>query len=81
LNTTARAPLRAEPTMKAVVLKEFGGLENLTVEDLPIPRVGQGSILLRAAAASANPVDVSSPREHHSAHLSPRRSDATSPEP
>jgi len=45
--------------MKAVVFKEFGGLENLCLDDLPIPRVGQGSVLLRAAAASANPVDVS----------------------
>jgi NADPH:quinone reductase len=45
--------------MKAVVLKKFGGLENLSLEDLPIPRVGQGSVLLRAAAASVNPVDVS----------------------
>jgi NADPH2:quinone reductase len=45
--------------MKAVVLKEFGGLENLSLDCLPIPRVGRGSVLLRAAAASANPVDVS----------------------
>ena len=45
--------------MRAVVLKEFGGPENLSLEDFPIPRVGQGSVLLRAAAASANPVDVS----------------------
>ena len=45
--------------MKAIVLKKFGGLENLSLDDLPIPRVGQGSVLLRAAAASVNPVDVS----------------------
>src|SRR5262249_13380581 len=45
--------------MRAVVLKEFGGPENLTLEDFPSPRVGQGQVLLRAAAASANPVDVS----------------------
>ncbi len=45
--------------MKAVVLKKFGGLENLSPDDLPIPRVGRGSVLLRAAAASANPVDIS----------------------
>jgi NADPH:quinone reductase len=45
--------------MKAVVLKEFGGVENLSLDDLPVPRVGAGSVLLRAAAASANPVDVS----------------------
>lgn len=45
--------------MKAAVLKEFGGVENLSLDDLPIPRVDHGSVLLRAAAASANPVDVS----------------------
>ena len=45
--------------MKAVVLKAFGGPENLSLEDLPIPRVGQGSVLIRVAAASANPVDSS----------------------
>jgi hypothetical protein len=38
--------------MKAVVLKEFGGPENLALRDLPIPRVGPGFVLLRAAAAS-----------------------------
>jgi NADPH:quinone reductase-like Zn-dependent oxidoreductase len=45
--------------MKAVVLKAFGGVENLSLDELPIPRVGAGYVLLRAAAASANPVDVS----------------------
>ncbi|WP_229165049.1 alcohol dehydrogenase catalytic domain-containing protein [Bradyrhizobium altum] len=45
--------------MKAVVLREFGGLENLSLDDLPIPRVSRGSVLIRAAAASVNPVDVS----------------------
>lgn len=45
--------------MKAVVLREFGGLENLALDDLPIPRVGRGSVLVRAVAASVNPVDVS----------------------
>src|SRR5262249_774738 len=45
--------------MKAVVFKKFGGLENLSLDDLPIPRVGQGTVLIRAGAASANPVDIS----------------------
>ncbi|MBV8166686.1 MAG: alcohol dehydrogenase catalytic domain-containing protein, partial [Alphaproteobacteria bacterium] len=42
-----------------MLLKAFGGLENLSLEELPVPRVGQGSVLLRAAAASLNPVDNS----------------------
>jgi NADPH:quinone reductase len=45
--------------MKAVLLKDFGGPENLSLVDLPIPRVGQGAVLLRAAAASVNPIDIS----------------------
>ena len=45
--------------MKAVVLEKFGGVENLSLGDLPIPRVEHGSVLLRATAASANPIDVS----------------------
>ena len=44
--------------MKALVFKEFGGLENLSLDDVPVPRVGQGSVLLRAAAASINPVAI-----------------------
>jgi NADPH2:quinone reductase len=45
--------------MKAIVLKEFGAPENLSLDDFPTPRVVHGSVLVRAAAASANPVDVS----------------------
>ena len=45
--------------MKAIVLKEFGAPENLSLDDFPIPRVIHGSVLLRAAAASASPVDIS----------------------
>jgi NADPH:quinone reductase-like Zn-dependent oxidoreductase len=45
--------------MKAIVLKEFGGPENLSLDDLPIPSVEPGAVLIRAVAASANPVDVS----------------------
>ncbi|HEX9464537.1 MAG TPA: hypothetical protein VGB82_18215 [Alphaproteobacteria bacterium] len=45
--------------MKAVVLKELGGPENLSLDDLPIPRVEPGAVLIRAVAASAKRVDVS----------------------
>jgi NADPH:quinone reductase-like Zn-dependent oxidoreductase len=45
--------------MKAVVLKEFGGPENLSMDDLPIPRAEPGAVLIRVVAALANPVDVS----------------------
>jgi NADPH:quinone reductase len=45
--------------MKAVVLKEFGGPENLSLGDLPIPSVEPGTVLIRAVAASVNPADIS----------------------
>ena len=32
--------------MKAVVLKEFGGPENLSLGDLPIPSVEPGTVLI-----------------------------------
>lgn len=48
--------------MKGVVLKEFGSVENLSLGDLPVPRVGEGSVLLRADSAPVNPVDVSVPK-------------------
>jgi NADPH:quinone reductase len=40
-------------------LKEFGGPENLSPGDLPIPRVEPGTVLIRAVASSVDPADVS----------------------
>jgi len=40
--------------MKAVVCKEFGPIENLTVEDLPDPTPGAGEVLIRVHAAGVN---------------------------
>lgn len=44
--------------MKAVVLHEYGGPENLKFEDnVPDPSVSQGTVLIAATAASVNPID------------------------
>lgn len=40
--------------MKAVVCKEFGPIENLTVEDLPDPTPGPGDVLIAVHAAGVN---------------------------
>jgi NADPH2:quinone reductase len=40
--------------MKAVVCKEFGPIENLTVEDLPDPQPGPGEVLITVHAAGVN---------------------------
>jgi NADPH:quinone reductase-like Zn-dependent oxidoreductase len=44
--------------MKAVVLYEYGGPENLKFEDnVPEPQVSGSTVLIAAAAASVNPID------------------------
>ena len=40
--------------MKAVVCKEFGPIENLSVEDLPDPSPGPGEVLITVHAAGVN---------------------------
>jgi NADPH:quinone reductase-like Zn-dependent oxidoreductase len=52
-----RMPVAEERTMKAVRIHEFGGPETLRVEDLPMPKPGQGEVRIRVMAASVNPVD------------------------
>ncbi|MCM2448478.1 NADP-dependent oxidoreductase [Rahnella sp. CG8] len=44
--------------MRAMVLTQFGGVENLQLQDLPIPRPQQGEVLVKIAASSINPIDV-----------------------
>ncbi|MCC9041238.1 NADP-dependent oxidoreductase [Myroides sp. M-43] len=44
--------------MKAIVLKEFGGVENLQLVDVEIPDVGEQEVLVKVKAISVNPVDV-----------------------
>jgi NADPH2:quinone reductase len=44
--------------MRALVLREFGGPENFELKDLPKPEVVQGTVLVKVAATSVNPVDA-----------------------
>jgi NADPH:quinone reductase-like Zn-dependent oxidoreductase len=44
--------------MQAIVLKGFGGIENLVLKDLPEPELPEGEVLLEVKAISINPVDV-----------------------
>ena len=45
--------------MRAVVLYEYGGPEKLKFEnDVPEPQIGRGTVLIAAAAASVNPIDL-----------------------
>ncbi len=44
--------------MRAVVLHEYGGPENLKIEDnVPEPQISGSTVLIAAAAASVNPID------------------------
>lgn len=43
--------------MKAVVLEQFGDVNNLQVEDVDEPGVGPGEVRVRVRATSINPVD------------------------
>jgi NADPH:quinone reductase-like Zn-dependent oxidoreductase len=43
--------------MKAVVLHEYGGPEQLRYEDIPTPEPQPGEVLIKVAASSVNPID------------------------
>jgi NADPH:quinone reductase-like Zn-dependent oxidoreductase len=46
-----------KPTMKAIVIHEYGGPEVLKYEDVPRPEPKEDQILVRVIAAGVNPVD------------------------
>ena len=52
----AQSPPR--PTMKAIVIHQYGGPEVLKYENAPRPEPKEDEILIRVMAASVNPVDV-----------------------
>lgn len=44
--------------MKAVMLKGFGGVENLVKTDLPVPEISDNEVLVKIKAISVNPIDI-----------------------
>ena len=44
--------------MKAIILKEAGGIENLELTDMPIPVLNSDEVLIQVKAISINPVDI-----------------------
>ncbi|SEW36419.1 NADP-dependent oxidoreductase [Chitinophaga arvensicola] len=44
--------------MKAIVLKQLGGAENLELKDIPVPAIKDKEVLVRNHAISINPVDI-----------------------
>ena len=45
--------------MQAIVLEGFGGVENLKLADVPKPASDPKMVVVRALAASINPIDIS----------------------
>ncbi len=43
--------------MKAIILKEYGSIDNFEISDLPIPAIQKGQIRIKIKAVSFNPVD------------------------
>jgi len=43
--------------MKAIVLKGYGGVEQLEQRDIPEPKPGAGEVRVKVTAASVNPID------------------------
>ncbi len=44
--------------MKAIVLRGFGGVENLVSEEVPIPDISDNEVLVKVKSFSINPVDI-----------------------
>ena len=44
--------------MKAVVLRQYGGFESLRLEEVPMPEIGAGEILIRNWAVGVNHCDT-----------------------
>ena len=55
----------AKPTMKAIVVHEYGGPEVLKYEDWPRPEPKEDQMLVRVIAAGVNPVDDASRSEKY----------------
>jgi hypothetical protein len=56
----------AGPTMKVIVVHEFGGPEVLKLEDVPRPEPKENEILIKVIAAGVNPVDAGIRSGHYS---------------
>src|SRR5439155_21860257 len=44
--------------MEAILVREFGGLDVLHLEDVPDPKPGPSEVVVRIRAAGVNPVDT-----------------------
>lgn len=61
-----------QPTMKAIVVHEFGGPDVLKYEDTPRPEAKDNEVLVRVIAAGVNPVDGGLRSGHYSKDFGPK---------
>jgi len=46
--------------MKAMILNQFGGVENFTIADIPEPKIGEGEVLIQIKAIGVDQIDIKS---------------------
>ena len=68
------------PTMKAVVTTGNGGFDRLEYRDVPIPRPGEGEVLLRVLAAGVNNTEINTRLGWYSSSVETSTSDAATVE-
>jgi NADPH:quinone reductase-like Zn-dependent oxidoreductase len=51
-------PASKPEIMKAIILKGFGGVENLVITEIPVPNVSDNEVLVKVKAIGINPVDI-----------------------
>ncbi len=49
---------RLNNIMKAIILKDFGGIKNLVKDEIPVPEISDDEVLVEVKAISINPVDI-----------------------
>jgi hypothetical protein len=55
--TPSRAGTARRSVTKAIVIHQYGGLEQMRLEYYPDPVAGAGEVLVRVVATSVNPID------------------------
>ena len=65
----SRGRLSRKAGMRAALMRETGGPEVLKIEDVDVPRPGDGEVLVRVNAASVNPIDWKVRRGKHDVPL------------
>jgi NADPH:quinone reductase-like Zn-dependent oxidoreductase len=61
-----------KPTMKAIVVHEFGGPNVLKYENVPRPEAKDNEVLVKVIAAGVNPVDDGLRSGHYSKYFGPK---------